>query len=79
MRDLGRGAGYAYDHDAPEAFSGQDYFPPGMARSRLYAPTDRGAERALAERMAELERLRAERRAGQGAAGQGAAGQGGTG
>ena len=32
MKDLGYGAGYDYDHDAEDAFSGQDYFPPGLAR-----------------------------------------------
>src|SRR3546814_1582229 len=27
MKDIGYGRGYAYDHDAPDAFSGQNYFP----------------------------------------------------
>lgn len=64
MRDLGYGAGYEYDHDTPEAFSGQNYFPAGMERQRFYVPTGRGRERALAERLRELEALRA-RRAGE--------------
>ena len=38
MKDLGYGKGYAYDHDAPEAFSGQNYFPDGMARQKFYRP-----------------------------------------
>jgi len=61
MKDLGYGAGYAYDHQAPEAFSGQNYFPEGMARPSFYRPVGRGAERAIAERLAKWEKLRAER------------------
>ena len=45
MKDLGYGAGYAYDHDAPDAFSGQDYFPEGMARQGLL-PAGRARLRA---------------------------------
>jgi putative ATPase len=62
MKELGHGAGYAYDHDAPDGFSGQDYFPEALGRRRFYTPTDRGRERAIAERLAEWERLREERR-----------------
>jgi putative ATPase len=63
MKELGHGAGYAYDHDAPDGFSGQDYFPDKLGRQRFYRPTERGRERAIAERLAEWERLRAARRA----------------
>jgi putative ATPase len=62
MKAEGYGAGYAYDHDAPDAFSGQGYFPEGMERQSFYAPTPRGFEQTLAERLAEFARLRAERR-----------------
>ncbi|WP_372624041.1 replication-associated recombination protein A [Falsiroseomonas sp.] len=62
MQELGYGAGYAYDHDEAEGFSGADYWPEGMGRRRFYTPTDRGAERAVAERMAEWDRLRQARR-----------------
>jgi putative ATPase len=62
MQELGYGAGYEYDHDAEEGFSGQDYFPEGMARQSFYRPTDRGAEAAVAERMAAWNRLRRRRR-----------------
>jgi len=62
MRDLGYGEGYDYDHDAPDAFSGQDYFPEGMARQRFYAPADRGFEREIAKRLAYWDKLRAERK-----------------
>ena len=62
MKKLGYGEGYIYDHDAPDRFSGQNYFPEGMARERYYAPTAEGAEKRLKARLEELERLRAERR-----------------
>lgn len=58
MRDLGYGAGYHYDHDADNAFSGQNYFPDGMARQALYVPTDRGLEPEIARRMADWAMLR---------------------
>ena len=61
MRDQGYGAGYAYDHDAEDAFSGQDYFPDGMAREAFYAPVERGFERELRKRLDWFERLRAKR------------------
>ncbi len=66
MKDLGYGRGYAYDHDAADAFSGQDYFPEGMARRGFYRPRDRGYERELSRRLDYWARLRAER--GEGAA-----------
>ncbi|WP_293843840.1 replication-associated recombination protein A [Sphingopyxis sp.] len=52
MKDLGYGAGYAYDHDAPDGFSGADYWPDGMGAQTYYQPTDRGFEKRIAERMA---------------------------
>ncbi|MBM3564883.1 MAG: replication-associated recombination protein A [Alphaproteobacteria bacterium] len=58
MRDLGYGKGYAYDHDSPEAFSGQNYFPDGMARRRLYRPTERGFEREIIKRLEYWDKLR---------------------
>ena len=58
MRDLGYGKGYAYDHDAPDAFSGADYWPDGMAAQTYYEPTDRGFEAQVAERMARWAALR---------------------
>jgi putative ATPase len=61
MQRLGYGQGYAYDHDAPDRFSGQNYFPDGMARERYYAPTGEGFEAGLKERAERLEALRAER------------------
>ena len=61
MRDLGYGGGYEYDHDAPERFSGQNYFPDGLERQTFYRPTDEGAEAALKERLERFAALRRER------------------
>jgi putative ATPase len=61
MKEQGFGAGYAYDHDAEDAFSGQDYFPEGMARADLYHPVERGFEREMAKRMDWFAKRRAER------------------
>ncbi len=61
MKDLDYGKGYEYDHNAPEGFSGQTYFPDGMPRTRLYTPGDRGFEREIAKRLAYWEGLRAKR------------------
>ncbi len=58
MRKEGYGAGYAYDHDEPEAFSGQRYFPEGMAPGRYYEPTERGREREIGERLRTWRRRR---------------------
>ena len=60
MRDLGYGKGYAYDHDAPEGFSGQNYFPDEMERRVFYQPRGEGAEARIKER---LERWAAMRQA----------------
>ncbi|NKE46018.1 replication-associated recombination protein A [Roseomonas frigidaquae] len=62
MQELGYGEGYEYDHDAEEGFSGADYWPPGMPRQRFYSPTERGAEAAVAARMAEWDALRKRKR-----------------
>ena len=62
MRRIGYGEGYRYDHDEPDAFSGQDYWPEGLGRQHFYAPTDRGMETRYGERLAWWERLRRERR-----------------
>ncbi|KQT50057.1 AAA family ATPase [Methylobacterium sp. Leaf456] len=62
MRKIGYGEGYRYDHDEPDAFSGQDYWPEGLGRQHFYEPTDRGMETRYGERLAWWERLRRERR-----------------
>ena len=61
MKELGYGKGYAYDPDTPEGFSGQTYFPDGMARQRFYQPKGEGAEARINERLQRWESLRAEK------------------
>jgi len=58
MSELGYGESYAYDHDAPDAFSGQNYFPDGMARENLYQPVERGNERDILKRLEYWDKLR---------------------
>ena len=58
MKDIGYGKDYQYDHDAEGGFSGDDYWPEEIGPQTFYAPTDRGFERKLAERMAKWEELR---------------------
>lgn len=52
MQAMGRGNGYVYDHDMPDGFSGQNYWPETMAPRQFYQPADRGNERRIAERLA---------------------------
>lgn len=54
-RDLGYGSGYRYDHDTPGAFSGQEHLPKAIVGTRFYEPTEFGREKALGERMRDLE------------------------
>jgi putative ATPase len=61
MKSEGYGRGYAYDHDAPEAFSGQDYFPEALGRQTFYDPPDRGFEREIRKRLDYWAKLRKER------------------
>jgi putative ATPase len=63
MKQVGYGKGYAYDHDAPDAFSGDDYWPEEMTPQTFYAPSPRGFEAKIAERLAYWAVLREERRA----------------
>jgi putative ATPase len=61
MKEIGYGAGYSYDHDAEDSFSGQNYFPDGMKRPIYYAPPERGFERELKKRIEYFAKLRAKR------------------
>jgi putative ATPase len=61
MKREGYGATYEYDHDSPEAFSGQDYWPEALGRRVLYEPVERGFERELRKRLDYWARLRKER------------------
>jgi putative ATPase len=61
MKEIGYGKGYEYDHDTAEGFSGQNYFPDGMARRDLYQPVERGFEREIAKRLEYWRKLRERR------------------
>ncbi|WP_299891609.1 replication-associated recombination protein A [uncultured Ruegeria sp.] len=61
MKDQGYGAGYAYDHEAEDGFSGQNYFPETMKRPVLYQPVERGFERELKKRLDYFAKLRTQR------------------
>ena len=62
MKEQGFGSGYQYDHEAEDAFSGQEYFPEGMKRGVYYVPADRGFERDLRKRVDFFAGLRAKRK-----------------
>ena len=62
MKGEGYGAGYAYDHDQPEGFSGQNYWPEELGRQNFYRPVERGFEREIVKRLEYWEKLRRERR-----------------
>jgi putative ATPase len=64
MRQEGYGADYLYDHDQPDAFSGQDYWPGALGRRKLYDPAERGFEREVRKRLEYWEKLRRERGGG---------------
>jgi putative ATPase len=61
MKGEGYGEGYRYDHDEPDAFSGQDYFPEKMGRQTFYDPPERGFERDIRKRLEWWAKLRKER------------------
>ena len=61
MKTEGYGAGYEYDHDSDEAFSGQDYFPEQLGRQKFYDPPERGFEREIRKRLEYWAKLRKER------------------
>lgn len=62
MKQQEYGAGYQYDHDQPDAFSGQNYFPDEMGRETYYDPPERGFERDIKKRLEYWAKLRAERK-----------------
>ena len=61
MKEVGYGAAYRYDHDQPDAFSGQNYWPDALGRQSVYQPVERGFEREVRKRLEYWERLRRER------------------
>jgi putative ATPase len=62
MKEIGYGDSYAYDHDQPDAFSGQDYWPEKLDPQTFYEPVDRGFEREIRKRLEWWAKLRRERR-----------------
>jgi len=62
MKEQGYGEDYAYDHDAEDGFSGQNYFPDSVKRPHFYQPVERGFERELKKRMDYFTKLRARRK-----------------
>ena len=61
MKEQEYGTGYRYDHDEPDAFSGQNYFPDAIPRQRFYEPVERGFEREVKKRLEYWQKLRRER------------------
>ena len=61
MKEQEYGSGYQYDHDQPEAFSGQNYFPDSLGRQEFYQPVERGFEREVKKRLEYWAKLRGER------------------
>jgi putative ATPase len=58
MKNMGYGKGYQYDHDTPQGFSGQNYFPDGIERKQFYFPVERGFEREMIKRLDYFNKLR---------------------
>ncbi|WP_133365756.1 replication-associated recombination protein A [Qipengyuania sediminis] len=58
MKDIGYGAGYRYDHDSADGFSGDNYWPDELPSQSFYRPTDRGFEREIAQRLERWDRMR---------------------
>jgi putative ATPase len=58
MKRMGYGNGYIYDHDTPEGFSGQQYFPESLEQKSFYMPVERGFEREMKKRLTYFSRLR---------------------
>jgi putative ATPase len=62
MKEIGYGAGYTYDPDTAEGFSGDNYWPEEMRPQTFYVPTEKGLEKRISERMAYWDELRRARR-----------------
>ncbi len=62
MKDIGYGSGYIYDPDDPDGFSGQNYFPDGMARPSFYSPKGEGHEGKVRQRLDHWAQLRSQKR-----------------
>lgn len=58
MKEMDYGKGYEYDHDSPQGFSGQNYFPDNMDREEYYEPVERGFEREMKKRKDYFSKIR---------------------
>lgn len=58
MKAEGYNLGYIYDHDTPEGFSGQNYFPDDLPRKQFYKPAERGFERDINKRLEYWNKIR---------------------
>ena len=58
MKKQGYGKGYIYDHDTPQGFSGQNFFPENMGKQTYYIPIERGFERDIIKRLEYWNNLR---------------------
>ncbi|MFC8597717.1 MULTISPECIES: replication-associated recombination protein A [unclassified Isoptericola] len=54
---LGHGKGYRYAHDAPHAIAAQQYLPDELAGRRYYAPSDRGFEKQVTDRLTRIRQI----------------------
>ncbi|SDB55730.1 replication-associated recombination protein A [Belnapia rosea] len=61
MKAMGYHAGYEYDHDTPEGYAGQNFWPEGVGAHTLYEPTERGFEREIGKRLRYWNGLKAKR------------------
>jgi putative ATPase len=61
MKDIGHGAGYQYDHDSDDGFSGQNYFPDGVRQQSLYRPDGKGFENEIVKRLDHWREIRKEK------------------
>jgi putative ATPase len=61
MKDIGHGAGYQYDHDSDDGFSGQNYFPDGVRQQSLYRPDGKGFENEIVKRLDHWRKIRKEK------------------
>ena len=58
MKELDHGAEYRYAHDEPGGYAaGENYFPPELSETSYYAPSDRGLEKQISDRLAHFRKL----------------------
>ena len=58
MKQWGYGEGYQHAHQFDGALTDMECLPPSLAGTQFYQPSDRGAEKRIAERLAEIRKVR---------------------